>query len=63
LGVSLANNLSEVKIYTKNFYDTLKENYEDIKYTLRINELEIVKEGEGKYKSEELENVSYDIVI
>jgi valyl-tRNA synthetase len=63
LGISLAENLSKVTIYAKNFFDIIKENYEDIKHTLRINEMEVLKEGEGKYKSEELENVSYDIVV
>lgn len=60
--ISLAERLKKVTIYTSEYEDILKEGYEDIKNILRIDELEIKREGKGSIESKELEGVSYDII-
>jgi len=61
--ISLANPIKKVTIYTKSLEGILKEGYEDIKNVLRIEELAINSEGQGSIKSDELEDVSYDIIF
>ena len=53
--------LSKVKIYAGAHYDILKEGESDIRGTLKISELTIVREGRGKYTVEKYPQISYDL--
>jgi len=59
--IPLSKSIKEVKIYAGNLKDLLEDNKEDISATLKILNLIINADGKGSIKSEDLENVSYDI--
>jgi len=60
--ISLAEPLKNVMIFAENFINILEEGYEDIKNILRIENLQIKKEGIGERASEKIKGISYTII-
>jgi valyl-tRNA synthetase len=61
--ISLAEPLKSLAIYAENFVEILEEGYEDIKNVLRIEDLQIKKEGIGERASEKIKGISYTITF
>jgi len=59
--VALSKPIKEVRIYAGNLKDFIVQNQEDIANTLKINSLIILDKGAGNVKSQEIENISYDL--
>lgn len=61
--IPLSKAIREVKIYAGKLRDLVEKNKEDIAATLKISNISIYDKGQGSIKSEDLENISYDIAF
>ena len=61
LRIPLNQPVSSATIFAGKYLKLIKENLDDIKYTLKIEKIELKESGEGRYRVEEYPEISFNL--